>query len=158
MSRKEKTMLSRILQTGALGALLLWGGNALAADDAGYVLLEKLTTQFQQIGPHTGPDGAQLEAALNEMMASAKRAKAEARIDQEFFDRYVRVVRVVRALTLPDPEGILYPLLEKEIRAFVDDVLGPQATRAPGTSPMAEIALAIKKELDSLKLKLDQRK
>jgi hypothetical protein len=156
MSRKEKTMLSRIVQTGALGVLLLLGGNALAADDAGYVLLEKMATQFQQIGPHTAP--AHLEAALNEMMASAKRAKAEARIDQEFFDRYVRVVRVVRALTLPDPEGILYPLLEKEIRAFVDDVLGPQATRATGASPMAEIASAIKKELDSLKLKLDQRK
>jgi hypothetical protein len=149
-------MLSRILRAGALGALLLWGGNAVADDDAGYVLLEKMATQFQQIGSQTGPAG--IETALNEMMASAKRAKAEARIDQEFFDRYVRVVRVVRALTVSDPEGILYPLLEKEIAGFVDAVLGPRATRAPGASPMAEIALAIKKELDSLKLKLDQRK
>jgi hypothetical protein len=157
MSRKEMPMLPRILLTGVLGVLQLWGVAASAGnDDAGYVLLEKLTTQFQQLGSHTA--APQLETALNEMMASAKRAKAEARIDQEFFDRYVRVLRVVRALTLPDPEGILYPLLDGEVSAFVDSVLGPRATRAPGSSPMAEIASAIKKELDSLKLKLDQRK
>jgi len=157
MSRKEKTMLSRILQTGVLGILLLWGGNALAGDDAGYVLLEKITTQFQAMGGQT--DGAQLQAALDGMMASAKLAKAEARIDQEFFDRYVRVLRVVRMLTVKDPEGILVPLYDREIEAFVVSVLGPQATRAPGTlTPMAEIARAIKVELDSLKLKLDQRK
>ena len=150
-------MLSRILQTGALGILLLWGGSALAGDDAGYVLLEKMTTQFQAMSGPT--DAAQLQAALDGMMASAKLAKAEARIDQEFFDRYVRVVRVVRMLTIKDPEGILVPLFDREIEAFVVSVLGPQATRAPGTlTPMAEIARALKSELDSLKLKLDRRK
>lgn len=150
-------MLRRILQTISLGVLLLWGGTALAGDDAGYVLLEKMTTQFQAMGAQT--DGAQLQAALDGMMASAKLAKAEARIDQEFFDRYVRVLGVVRMLTLKDPEGILVPLFDREIAAFVTSVLGSQATRAPGTlTPMPEIARALKSELDSLKLGLDRRK
>ncbi len=150
-------MLRRILQTISLGVLLLWGGTALAGDDAGYVLLEKMTTQFQAMGAQT--DGAQLQAALDGMMASAKLAKAEARIDQEFFDRYVRVLGVVRMLTLKDPEGILVPLFDREIAAFVTSVLGSQATRAPGTlTPMPEIARALKSELDSLKLSLDRRK
>ena len=150
-------MLRRILQTISLGVLLLCGGTALAGDDAGYVLLEKITTQFQAMGAQT--DGAQLQAALDGMMASAKLAKAEARIDQEFFDRYVRVLGVVRMLTLKDPEGILVPLFDREIAAFVTSVLGSQATRAPGTlTPMPEIARALKSELDSLKLGLDRRK
>ena len=152
-------MLQRILQAGVLGILLLWGGNALAGDDAGYVLLEKMTTQIQQMGQQNMLDEAQLGAALNEMMASAKRAKAEARIDQEFFDRYVRLVRVVRMLTVKDPEGILVPLYDREISAFVASVLGPQAAQAPGAlTPMPDIARALKSELDSLKLKLDKRK
>lgn len=150
-------MLSRILQTGALSVLLLWAGNALAGDDAGYVLLEKVTTQIQQMGQQKVLDEAQLQAALDGMMASAKLAKAEARIDQEFFDRYVRVVRVLRVLTLKDPEGILLPLFEKEVSSFVASVLGPQATGAAKT-PMPEIARALKVELDSLKQRLDQRK
>ncbi len=148
-------MRARVLPAGALGVLMLCGGSAVAADDAGYVLLEKMATQFQQIGEHSAP--AQLETALADMMATAKRAKAESRIDQEFFDRYVRVVRVVRALTVPDPEGILRPILEKEITAFVASVLGPQAMQSPESS-IAVIARAIKSELDALKARLDQRK
>ncbi len=151
-------MLSRIRKTGALlGVLLFLGASAFAGDDAGYVLLEKVTTQIQQMGQQKELDEAQLQAALDGMMASAKRAKAEARIDQDFFDRYVRVVRVIRVLTLKDPEGILVPLFEKEVSSFVASVLGPQASGAART-PMPEIARALKVELDSLKQKLDQRK
>ncbi len=151
-------MLSRIRMTGALmGVLLLWGSHARAGDDAGYVLLEKVTTQIQQMGQQRAPDEAQLQAALDGMMASAKLAKAESRIDQEFFERYARVVRVIRVLTIKDPEGILLPLFEKEVSSFVTSVLGPQASGAAMT-PMPEIARALKVELDALKQKLDRRK
>lgn len=141
---------------GIIAVALLWGLSASAADDAGYVLLEKTTTQFQQMGKEP-LDEQKLQTALNEMMASAKRAKAEGRIDEAFFERYARLVRVLRVVTIQDPEGILVPVFQKEVSSFVQSALGPQASGSaqPG---IPEIARAFTKELEALKRLLDQKK
>jgi hypothetical protein len=135
----------------AVAVSMLVGSSALAADKAGYVLLDKMVTQFNQMaqGPSKGPE---ISKALDEMMALAKKAQAEKRIDETFFRRYTRVLMVMRLVTMDHSQGILVPLAEQQFAAFVKDVTGASGE---GKTLVAELAKAIIQELDNLKRYLD---
>jgi hypothetical protein len=138
----------------AVAVGMLVGTSALAADKAGYVLLDKMVTQLDQMADARKTTAAEATAMLNELMALAKQAKAEERIDETFFRRYTRVLAVLRLVAIEDKERILVPFIERELTQFVKDVTG--ATVTEKALPF-EVAKAITKELDDLKSYLDAR-
>lgn len=135
----------------AVITLAVWTTQARAADPAGYVLLDKTVGTFERMA-RQGSSAADLESALAEMMALAKKARAEKRIDEAFFARYTRLIRILRLTTLSDPEGILAPTIEREVTSFVGDVSGQPS------SDIGKLAEAMSVELDSLKNVLDASK
>jgi hypothetical protein len=138
----------------AVAVSMLVCSSARAADKAGYVLLDKMVTQFDRMA-HASPGlGAEISSALDEMMALAKKAQAEKRIDETFFRRYTRVLMVMRLVIMDDPQGILVPLAEQQFSAFVKDTTGASGEGKPA---VAELAKAIAQELDNLKSYLDAR-
>lgn len=135
----------------AVITLAVWTTQARATDPAGYVLLDKTVGTFERMA-RQGSSSADLESALSEMMALAKKARAEKRIDEAFFARYTRLIRILRLTTLNDPEGILAPTIEREVTSFVGDVSGQPS------SDIGKLADAMSVELDSLKNVLDASK
>lgn len=118
-----------------------------AGSPAGSALLDRFVVQFEQMA-RQGPDPQQVETALGEMMAMARTARQESRVDGRFFDRYTRLLRVFRLVTMKDPEGILRPIAEREVGDLVQDVLGERKT------DIGSLAMAITRELDGLRLGL----
>jgi hypothetical protein len=92
--------------------------------------------------------------ALEEMMADAKRAKDQEQIDPVFFNRYNRLLMVMKLFLVEDEEGILGPVIEREIREFVWDVEGIKLDGA-GEKNIGYVSEAIADELVNLHLYLD---
>jgi len=126
-----------------------------AADQAGYVLVDKLVLLFNQMASSTTLDPDQVSKSLAEIMSLARTAKAEHRIDDQFFERYSRVLRMIKLATIKDEGDILKPLAQQEFAAFIQDVTGKKVEGQP-TIPL--LAQAITQELESLKKSLDQKK
>ncbi len=141
----------------AILAILLAGQSALAAEQAGYVLVDKLVTLFNQMANSPDTSYNQINTAISEMMVTARQAKAEQRIDQQFFDRYSRILRVIKLVIIDDNAEILVPISGPECAAFVRDVTG-QKVEGTGHADLAMTAQAITKELENLKKYLDQKK
>lgn len=91
---------------------------------AGYTLLDKFVMTFKRMA-ETGSGGrTKVDEALKSMMADAKKAKEEKQIDPVFFRRYNRLLMTCKLFIVEDQEGILGPLIEREISRFVEDVKG----------------------------------
>ena len=121
-----------------------------ATDPAGYALLDKFVAQFEQAA-RQGSGGVSLDPALGEMITLARKAREEQRIDATFFDRYARVIRVFKLATIKDPDQILRPVVDREIREFVRDVSGEEK------ADIGSFATAIAREIDSLRASLGGR-
>ena len=145
-------MLWRLARTAfVLGVTVAAAGIIVAAaDPAGYALLDKFVTQFEQAG-RQGSSGSALDPALGEMITLARKARDEQRIDTTFFERYARVIRVFKLATTKDPDQILRPLVEREIREFVRDVSGQEK------ADIGAFAAAIAQEIDKLRASLGER-
>lgn len=145
-------MLSRLARTAlVLGITVAVTGNVVgAADPAGYALLEKFVTELEQAG-RQGSSGSALDVPLGEMITLARKARDEQRIDASFFERYARVIRVFKLATIKDPDQILRPLVEREIREFVRDVSGEEK------ADIGSFATAIAGEIDGLRASLGKR-
>ena len=124
--------------------------SAGAADPAGYALLDKFVVQFEQMA-RQGTDGSQIDTALVNMMSMARTARDEKRVDATFFERYARLLRVFKFVTMKDPEGILRPVVEREVGDLVLDVLGERKV------DIDSLARAMTRELDNLRKYLDKR-
>jgi len=139
-------LLSSVLSSGARAAL--------AADQAGYVLVDKLVLFFNQTANSTTARYDTINQFIRTMMAEAKAAKAERRIDEEFFNRYTRVLRIFKLRITEDKEGILDPIIDAEYTAFVREVT---RKKVQGTPSIAVLAQAVTQELENLKKLLDQK-
>ncbi len=91
------------------------------------------------------------------MMAEAKKAKKEDQIDQVFFRHYNRLLIVIKLVIVEDTEGILSPLIEREVGGFVEDVKGAKAD-IMGEGAVGVVAEAIAEEIINLSLYLDNLK
>ena len=133
-------LLTLVLSSGARAAV--------AADQAGYVLVDRLVVFFNQTANSTTARYDTINQAITEMMAQAKAAKAEQRIDQEFFDRYTRVLRIFKLRITDDKEGILGPIADQEYIAFVKAATGKELRGAP---TIAVLGQAVTQELANLR-------
>lgn len=134
--------------------LLLTSSRCWAADQAGYLLVDKLVFQFNQMANSPEVSYEQVNGALKEMMGLARKAKAEQRIDVQFFERYARILRIIKLVITEDQEHILAPVTGPVCASFVKDVTGKTVD---GEANLSVTAQAITKELENLKKYLDQR-
>ncbi len=136
--------------------LLAAGLRASAPDKAGYVMIDKFVVLFE--GMTTSASFEDVDPQLQEMMATAKKAKAEGRITQDFFTRYARLLMIVKLITMPDRERILAPIADIQFNAFIRDVSGtPVQAKANAATTVTALAKSITQELDHLKKQLDQQ-
>jgi hypothetical protein len=131
----------------------LLGQSALAADQAGYLLIDKLVVLFNQMASSQTASYEQVNTPISEMMVLARQARAEKRIDQQFFDRYARILRIIKLAIIEDNAEILLPISGPECAAFVKDITGQ---KVEGATNLSALAQAITKELDNLKKYLDK--
>ena len=135
-------------------ALIMGVQSGLAADQAGYVLVDRLVVLFNNMASSPDVSYDQINTPITEMMLLAKKAKSEQRIDQQFFDRYARILRVIKLVITEDKAEILKPISGPECASFVKDVTG---NAVQGDANLAVTAQAIGKELENLKKYLDQK-
>jgi len=140
-----RTMLVNVVAVAGMASA------AWAVDAAGYALIDKTVATFEKMA-HGNSSTGDLDTALNEMMALARKAREQKQVSEDFYARYTRVVRLLRLTTLSDPEGILTPTIESEISSFVQDVTGKPSMN------IGDLAEAISSELDRLKKSLDGNK
>ncbi len=107
------------------------------------VLVEKLVVVFEQMATSK----ARVDPVLDDLMAFAKKARAEQRVDERFYVRYTRLLRVFKLVTLEDREGILKPIADRECTQFIKDIEGT----SPAECTVPAVAKAITHELQSLK-------
>ncbi len=118
-------------------------GEVVAESGSGPVLVDKLVVLFEQMASSK----AKIDPVLDDLMASAKKARAEQRVDARFFARYTRLLQVFKLVTLEDKEGILRPIADRECAAFIKDIEGTE----PAECTVPALAKAITRELQSLK-------
>src|SRR5262245_1607525 len=94
-----------------------------AASQPAVAMLDKLETFFST-SARTGTGYAATQSLLNELMQTAKQALADRRIDQQFFDRFTRVLRITLLASMPDNFEILQPITSREFSSFVRDISG----------------------------------
>ncbi|HOW45686.1 MAG TPA: hypothetical protein PK919_11035 [Candidatus Aminicenantes bacterium] len=135
---------------------LIYAGMAPAQDRSGRNLLDGLVAQFQQMKEKGSGGFAVVDGFLQDLMASAKSARTEKKIDPPFFKRYVRMLQVLKLAIVSadyDREGILNSLIQAEIDRFVADVSGIEPGK-PGAG-IALVADAVSEEIINLYMTLD---
>jgi len=131
--------------------------NLSAADEAGYALLDKYILSFKQMAEEGTGGIEKVENALEGMMAEAKKDKAQGLIDPVFFNRYRRLLMITKLAIIEDPEGILSPLIEREISEFIEDITGEKLNMG-GKGGIGAMAGALAEEVINLHMYLDNKK
>lgn len=144
-----------IRKTCLLILLTLFCFNLYGVDkQAGYALLDKVISTFKGLAEKGTGGREKVIPALEEMMADAKKAKDQGQIDPVFFNRYNRLLMVMRLLLVEDEEGILGPVIEREVGEFLWDVTGIKLDSS-GKKAIGSVSQAIADELVDLHLYLD---
>jgi len=116
--------------------------------------LDKVISTFKGMAEKGTGGREKVIPALEEMMADAKKAKDQEQIDPVFFNRYNRLLMVMKLFLVEDEEGILKPVIEREVGEFVWDVEGIKL-EGSGKKTIGFVSQAIADELVNLHLYLD---
>jgi len=126
--------------------------SALKDEEVGYVLLEQIVTMFQEMAA-TGTGGREkVDSALSGLMADARQALSEKKIDSIFFYRFNRLLMIIKLTIVEDENGILKPLIESEIERFVLDKTGEKINPQEGS--IGTVAQAVAEGIIDLHLYL----
>jgi len=150
-----------------LGAVLLASfsfGAAVAEEKEGFALLENLTKEIVSAAKNEA-SAALVEDHLNGLIAEAKNARSSELIDAYFFKKYTALLAFIKlGLTADDPEGILWPLLERVAGDYIRSVTGsepPGSLKANyaqhGAVGLASISTAVITEVTNLHLYLETK-
>jgi hypothetical protein len=150
-----------------LGAVLLASfsfGAVVAEEKAGFALLENLTKEIVSAAKNE-VSAAPVEDRLNGLIAEAKKARSGELIDAYFFKKYTALLAFIKlGLTADDPEGILWPLMERVAGDYIRSVTGsepPGSLKADyaqhGAVGLASISTAVISEVTSLHLYLETK-
>ena len=134
----------------------------LAAIDkkAGYALLDAISQAFYDMATNTMVSGSkenavmQIEKLLSKSIVDAKAAKEQKQIDPVFYVRYIRLLSTIKLVMAPDEQGILTPVINRELGQFIEDVLGEEF-KSSGPESINQVANAIADEIINLQLQLD---
>jgi hypothetical protein len=139
-------------------------------DGIGYVLLDDFIMLFEDAAA-LNPEAFQkkVKDAIARFVSVAQQAKDEGKIDSQFFERYKRLLRVVRLIMIEDPEGLLTQLIvsealqfdtnEKEKLKFKEKLEQDNTDKKYGEKGigLGFIAAALAEEVLSLKKHLDEK-
>lgn len=150
-----------------VSVLLLWASFAQAktesnggTDEAAYALLDNLVLSFKDMA-EKGTGGEVVSNALNEIMAAAKKAEAQGQIDPVFTRRFKRILVILKLAITEDKEGILEPVIEREIEEFVKDIFGETGADVDKNGKpiigIGQIAGAVAEEILNLRIYLDTK-
>ena len=122
----------------------------VAVSQPGSVLLDRLVGFFKRTGQTTTGDYDAVQPAINELMQMARQSLADRRIDQSFFDRYARMLRLILLASIPDQGEVLQPTTSREFNSFIRDVTGKQSD-ASGARMLGDVSTAMATEIESLR-------
>lgn len=96
-----------------------------------------------------------IEKGLQEVMIAANKAREAKAIDPVFFVRFNRMLAVTKLVSVPDPGGILAPVIEVVLGAFVEDMTGRSFREGKGPEAVNMVANALAQEIINLQIYLD---
>lgn len=151
----RKKILGLILLTAlAFPALAEDPARAPIDKKTAYQLLDSIGLMFHEMAM-TGVGGKEkLEKGIQQFMAEAKKAKEQQQIDRVFFNRYARLLAIIKLVMAPDPGGILVPIIDREMARFVAEVLGDD-WKGSGAAAIGQVSDAIAYEIIDLQMYLD---
>ena len=132
--------------------------NLFAKEEAGYALLDKLNLGFREMAMKGTGGWEKVNKLLEELMADAKKAKKEGLIDPVFYRKYTHLLMILKLVVIPDKEGILTPLIDREVGNFVENVTGKRIENITDKSKIGCFASAIVEEIMNLYLYLRTKK
>jgi len=118
----------------------------------GYAILDSLSVFFRDLALSGSGGYPKIDQFLRTTLVSAKKAKEQKQIDLIFYARLARLLAMMDLFMVPDEEGILQPVLDRESRDFVKDVLGEEWQTEDG---IRKIAYAFGDEIINLQMYLD---
>ena len=121
---------------------------------AAYRLLDSVTQMFHEMAMTGAGEKEKLEKGIQQFMSEAKNAKEQKQIDRVFFNRYARLLAIIKLVMAPDPGGILGPIVDRELGRFVAEVVGDD-WKGSGAAAVGQVADAIAYEIIDLQMYLD---
>jgi hypothetical protein len=150
----KKSFALLVLVVLAVPALAGGPGSAPVDKRVGNALIDAVGRTFHDLAV-SGTGGVDLvNTAVEGFMADARKAREAGQIDGVFFARYSRILAIIKIAVAPDPQGILVPMFDDELRRFVREVLGDEY-KGSGPAAIGQVANAIADELINLRLYLD---
>jgi hypothetical protein len=151
-------------KTICLSMLVLFAVPVLAEDTGaggppvdkkvGYALLDAIGQTFHEMAVSGSGGVEKVTQAVSRFMIDARKAKEQKQIDAQFFARYRRILGIIKLAVGPDPDGILVPIIDRELGLFVKDVLA-EDFKSSGPEAIGQVANAIADEIINLHLYLD---
>mgnify|MGYP001100240898 CR=1 FL=1 len=156
-------MFRKIMILGCLIFLLLsfnaslFPSRSSAANEGGYALLDSLVVTFKELAEKGV--ASKTSEALNQMMGEAWQALFQRQIDDVFFKRYSRILMVLKLVIMPKEEGILEPVITREINEFIEDIEGEKFDLEDATPNQAlkKLSEAVAHEVVNLRVYLDSQ-
>jgi hypothetical protein len=145
-----------LLVLAFLAAPILAGepGSSPVDKKVGYALIDSIGETFHEMAMSGSGGVEKVNTAVEKFMADARKAKEQGQIDPVFFARYTRILAIIKIAVAPDPQGVLVPMFDDELRRFVREVLG-EDYKSSGPQAIGQVANAIADELINLHLYLD---
>ena len=122
----------------------------------GYAILDRYVTSFQEMAVQGTGGRDALEANLNEIMVELVKVKESGEIDAVFYSRFARMMAITKLVMIPDSEQILKPVIEKEIRHFIKDVMGIEISTVDKIG-VGIVANSLAEEILNLQIYLDTK-
>jgi hypothetical protein len=131
--------------------------HAQMSPQAGSAILDAYIDMLSEMARQGTPNS--LDMSLQEMILAAKKARDAGQVDSVFFNRFNRLLAVTKLVAVPDPSGVLVPVIEDVLATFVQDKLGHDEFRAAkGAKAISHVAQALSTELINLQIYLDTTK
>jgi hypothetical protein len=124
-------------------------------EKAGYALLDLFVTSFGEMVTKGTTDA--LETTLLRMASDLNKAREAGDIDAVFYVRLKRILAVTKLVIVPDPGGMLGPVINRELLSFVYDIMGEDFKKEGGAGAINQVANAIAEEIINLQIYLDTK-
>lgn len=151
---KKKILILMVLTALAIPSLAEAPAGTLIDKKAAFMLLDSIGRMFHEMAM-TGVGGQEkLEKGIQQFMSDSRKAMEQKQIDRVFFNRYARLLAIIKLVMAPDPGGILVPIIDREMGRFVGEVLGDD-WKASGPAAIGQVADAIAYEIIDLQMYLE---
>jgi TonB family protein len=165
MENRRVSMLRRIFMILVLiliGFFILSGQLKplikIAGPGVGYVLLNDIITVFEGYNPDNPEEWDKIiNKTTNKLLSDAKNAKSLDQIDQEFYERYKRILYVIKLTVLKKAhpgDRVLDSLILEQVSSFKN---GEGHSKIGTVSGIGSIAAVLAEELIYLKELLDKK-